>query len=330
MSKWRYPKLWLYRSRVGRWLVTPEDPTVVLTPYGDQEPDDEIEEEKLRNLYIRDVGLFRTKDRDVLWPHDAENKGEWEVHKGSTCALVDSDDEDEDAAVNTTLKPWSEFHGLKVEIDKEAFSVPDKKNKKKSIKSAADLEGDDDEIDPVAGPAGFVLTGLPLLVEDKGAFLRVAKRNKGNRAARESFGGLSSLAKPLRIHGAPVYRFDPRYQFLRGLYNAPQLDDYKKFKENKLNGKGGASVETEDGEYNEEAEFNQSLLDRGRAGPEDGAWWLDLREDFKDAGTFAREVMRDLDEENGEISEFFSTWSAAAFEVPEKRIRTVLWPQNSS
>jgi len=327
MSKWRYPKLWLYRSRVGRWLITPEDPTLVLTPYGDEEPDTEDEEEKLRNLYIRDVGLFRTKDRDVSWPHDSENKGEWEVHKGSACALADSDDEDEDddAGASRSVKPWGPFSGLKVSIDKEAFSVP-----KKSGASSKKNKDAEDDIDPVAGPAGFVLQGLPLLVEDKGAFLRVAKRNRSGRNARESFGGLSSLAKPLHIHGAPVFRFDPRYQFLRGLYSAPQLDDYQKFKRvQKRRSMSNAAEVDEDDEEVEEGQYSDEMLERGRAGPEEGAWWLDLRDSSKDAGTFAREVLRDLDEEGAEISDFFSTWSAATFEVPEKRIRTVLWPQSS-
>jgi hypothetical protein len=277
---------------------------VAITPH-DEAPKDDEEEERLRDLYINDVGTFRTKKKKLEWPHDEITKGNWEQHKGASCAPVES--EDENAVFKMfPLKLWSPFKGLSITVDKEAYSVGSPRSFHRN-----------NTMDPHAGPAAFWVSGLPSIVEDKGAFLRVAHRScnrqlseeatlRQRQESRESFSGLSSLEKPFRIHDKPVFRFDPRYDFLRGLFKTPELD-----------------------EYDDEANHDEEILERGRAGPNEGAWWLDMRDSCHDAGTFAKEVLEEIQERGGEDSNFFSTWSASIFEVPDKRIRTVLWPQNS-
>jgi len=112
-------------------------------------------------------------------------------------------------------------------------------------------------------------------------------------------------------------RYDPRYQFLRDLHAASPAEGHT------FGGGAVAGGGKDSGAFLSAKETGQRL---GRAGPVGGGWWWEARGKAKDAGSFAREMLRELDDEQGEHSEFMRTWHAAMFEVPEKRIRTVHWP----
>jgi len=222
--------------------------------------------------------------------------------------------------------PWQPFPGLRVVEDaddssgstlpqvqtfgfEEDWATPLPEDGEGELHNSGLMAG------PTAGPAGFLMTGVTMLVGGRGTFLRMAAAHDdgegggSKRSSRHSFaGGVTSAERPLLVHGAPVYKYDPRFQFLKDIYST---------------WKQGGGGEMPDA--NSPAVVSDK---RGRAGPKEGAWWWELRADAPSKRAFARETLAMLDAEADERSEFVRMWHASTFEVPEKRIRTVIWPQS--
>jgi hypothetical protein len=320
----------------------------------DEDTGEKLSEEEQadhRDDHMRDYGCYRTRARDLDGPHlTGSSEVPWEFlkdHKTLDLSADEdgSDDEadeyDEDdtspAAKAARLRlPWQPFPGLVASEDAEAARIAVAAAARGSVDLLAASGGaalPKGTYSPMSGnasggstgPSGIVVSGFPLLVGGKGTFLRMAKRDA--RGRRQSVdGGPTAMTRPVLVHGSPVFKYDPRYQFLRDLHAASPGSDH--VFGGALAGKGKASqaraAQAADPAAFLAAKAAASRL--GRAGPVGGAWWWDHRQAQKDPGAFAREALRDLEDEDGEHSDFVRTWHAAMFEVPEKRIRTVHWP----
>jgi hypothetical protein len=187
-------------------------------------------------------------DSHTLVDHgDSDDDSEW--------AYEDTDDDDEDTeddegrpvatkASSWTKKkssssPWQPFDGLQAVQD-----VDDPRDRRVNSKGgSADVSPTrsplsasssksscfffdaaiNNTTDPAAGPAGFVMTGITMLVGGRGTFLRLAEHDNiddkeeveaeygHERNVRRSFaGGVSSAKRPLLVHGSPVYKYECR------------------------------------------------------------------------------------------------------------------------
>ena len=305
-SKWQYAPCWLYRSRGGRWVITTEDPSgpEVLAEEVEDAMDEEYGEQQRHRQRV-DHGLFRTATTRLDWPHledhrkSAANAAKgWQVNRSNN--LMASVDDDND----TGNSKWDPFPDMSVAED---------------LDSGAPLSSDSSNSSS-SGPVGLVVKDLPLLVGGRGTFLRVATA-EGRRASLEmtremlfgnngggggtngsggGVGGMSSssrtfawAAPPLLVNGAPVYKYDPRYQFLVELYASKEGD---RNAGGRTGGQAGAASKPRSGFQGDPAAF-LAAKQRGRAGPIEGSWWWDLRNRCPNAGSFARAVLEALEEE---------------------------------
>ena len=167
----------------------------------------------------------------------------WEMLKGPPGTEVDDSDEDGDDSSSDEEGPafstlWQPFPGLRAAVDGPSSSraaaggvvdlaalpggvlaagagtySPISGRPARSLDDATGGGGGGGGGDwgPL-GPAGFELSGLPLVVGGRGTFLRVAAKPEPDPVSRRisveslSGGGASSLRRPLLIHGAPCYK----------------------------------------------------------------------------------------------------------------------------
>lgn len=288
--KWSFPELFMYRAMNGRWIVTLDD----VTPAADESEEGGV-----------------TGESNVP-PRERRLSAALAVESGMGLYRSAHSSEWPDGGSSAGWEAWVEGEGgggwrAAPTLSAQAITGDNGGGETSYNPMAASGNYRSDSLDDAMAPRsrggddfggsggvlkrkGFVLKGLTILVGSKGDFHPVREQ--------------------ITVNGSPVFKHDPAMQFLKDVY--------------RLHRDGALPCPLP---HASSSSSSPNGSDGGVGASEAGVatWWWSMLSAASSEAAFVA-TMTEAFAAQPAVKAYFHMWQASRFEVPEQRIRSVMWP----